>query len=355
MNNDGTLDLVTNGFGIEIWYGVGDGTFGPPQGFRGFGGRPHAIDVNSDGVVDIISDASRGVMYGERRETNRPPVANAGPDVTVSYTNLFLDEEDERTVYLTGILSSDPDQHRLDSEWRAPDGTVISNHDTVRAPQWAPGRYDLTLRVFDGRGGTSDDHMILTITGIPEIVLHTVRDGAAEHGAWSDVQDSTGASGFRKFNPDRGAAKVTMPAADPADYFEVWFTADPTQEYKLWIRGKAQNNSWSNDSAFVQFDSTVDASGAPAYRIGTTSALTFNLEECSGCGVAGWGWEDDGWGAVNQNGVTLRFAEGGPQRIRIQKREDGLSIDQIVLSAQRFKTTRPGKAKNDTTILPEAR
>ena len=77
-----------------------------------------------------------------------------------------------------------------------------------------------------------------------------------------------------------------------------------------------------------------------------------NLEECSGCGESGWGWEDDGWGAVNRNGVTLRFPDGGGQSIVIQQREDGVSIDQIVLSSEKYLTTRPGTAKNDQTILP---
>ena len=105
----------------------------------------------------------------------------------------------------------------------------------------------------------------------------------------------------------------------------------------------------------MQFDQSTDASGAPAYRIGTSSGLPFNLEECSGCGVSGWGWEDDGWGAVNRHGATIRFADGGWQRIRIQTREDGLSIDQVVLSARKYKTTRPGAATDDTTILPWTR
>ena len=67
--------------------------------------------------------------------------------------------------------------------------------------------------------------------------------------------------------------------------------------------------------------------------------------------MAGWGWEDDGWGAVNRNGTRLRFPEGGIQRVRIQVREDGVSVDQIVLSAETYRTTRPGRAKNDTLIL----
>ena len=38
--------------------------------------------------------------------------------------------------------------------------------------------------------------------------------------------------------------------------------------------------------------------------------------------------------------------------IRIQTREDGLSVDQIVLSAQRYFEFAPGNVRFDTTILP---
>ena len=40
-------------------------------------------------------------------------------------------------------------------------------------------------------------------------------------------------------------------------------------------------------------------------------------------------------------------------RIRVQSREDGVMIDQIVLSANKYKTTRPGGVKNDATILTQ--
>lgn len=46
------------------------------------------------------------------------------------------------------------------------------------------------------------------------------------------------------------------------------------------------------------------------------------------------------------------FRKFGHTTIRIQAREDGYSIDQIVLSASRFMSAAPGPLKNDTTILP---
>ena len=65
----------------------------------------------------------------------------------------------------------------------------------------------------------------------------------------------------------------------------------------------------------------------------------------------GWGWQDNGWG-VGVAGPPIYFARSGPQVIRVSTREDGFSIDQIVLSSGRYAVTSPGALKNDTTILP---
>ena len=147
-----------------------------------------------------------------------------------------------------------------------------------------------------------------------------------------------------------GAGRTTATA--PASYVELTFDAEAGKPYRLWIRGKAEGNFYGNDSVHVQFSGSVTSAGAATYRIGTTSSATFNLEACSGCGLSGWGWEDNGWG-TGVLGPQIYFAATGTQRVRIQTREDGLSIDQIVLSAQTYLTTSPGATKNDTTILPK--
>jgi hypothetical protein len=54
---------------------------------------------------------------------------------------------------------------------------------------------------------------------------------------------------------------------------------------------------------------------------------------------------------VNKNGVALRFTKSGIQWVRIQTREDGVSIDQFVLSSERYAAARPGAARNDATKL----
>jgi len=165
--------------------------------------------------------------------------------------------------------------------------------------------------------------------------------------------DSSAAGGFLIRNPNLGAAKILTPRASPTDYFELTFSANANVPYHFWFRGRAQNNHYSNDSMYVQFSDSVDENGNPIYRIGTTSAADPNLEDCSGCGLAGWGWQDNGWG-VGVMGPHIYFASSGTHTMRVQVREDGLSIDQIALSPSRFLTSSPGLLKNDTTIYAES-
>jgi len=183
-----------------------------------------------------------------------------------------------------------------------------------------------------------------------DIVLHTSR--ARAFGNWSLVADSTAADGKRLANPDNGAAKLLTPKAQPTDYFELDFQADAGVAYRLWIRGKAQSNYWGNDSAYLQFSDSVSTSGATQFRIGTTSATAYTVEDCSGCGVAGWGWNDNYYGAAT--GDLIAFASSGVHTVRVQVREDGLSIDQIVLSPVSYLAVAPGAAKNDTVILADS-
>src|SRR5262249_36250043 len=98
-------------------------------------------------------------------------------------------------------------------------------------------------------------------------------------------------------------------------------------------------------------DDSVDASGAAKYTIGTTNAAIVTLEDCINCGVSGWGWQDNGFGA-GVLGENMYFAASGTHRIRVQTREDGFRIDQIGPSPSTALPTSPGSLKNDTTILP---
>jgi hypothetical protein len=186
-----------------------------------------------------------------------------------------------------------------------------------------------------------------TLQGPADIVLYA-RDARLVEGNWQFSGDSTAATGTRLWEPDAGVPKIPTAAAAPANYFDLIFDAQAGVPYHLWLRLKADNDSYLNDSVFVQFSDSVDTNGAPLWQIGTTSATVVSLEDCSGCGEQGWGWNDNGYGTPGQ---LVMFATTGPHTIRIQQREDGVSIDQVVLSSATWLNTAPGANKNDTTIL----
>ena len=53
------------------------------------------------------------------------------------------------------------------------------------------------------------------------------------------------------------AAKVATPLAAPANYFDLTFNADSGVAYRVWMRAKADGNSYANDSVYLQFDQSV--------------------------------------------------------------------------------------------------
>jgi endonuclease/exonuclease/phosphatase family metal-dependent hydrolase len=181
-----------------------------------------------------------------------------------------------------------------------------------------------------------------------EVVLYTAST-ATVAGAWLLENDPSAASGRRIRNPDAGAPKAAAAAA-PADYFEMTFEALGGIPYHLWFRARADRDFYGNDSVSVQFSDSVTAAGAATARIGSTSAASMVLEDGPNAVIAGWGWQDNGYGP-GLFGSDIYFAQSGTHTIRVQRREDGVAIDQIVLSAGRFLHAAPGAVRNDATIL----
>jgi phosphatidylserine/phosphatidylglycerophosphate/cardiolipin synthase-like enzyme len=199
-------------------------------------------------------------------------------------------------------------------------------------------------------GGGDDDPPPPEEDAAPEIVLYASKGAPA--GQWGRVTDASAAGGAAMAQPDAGAPKIAQAWPAPSDYFDLSFMARADVPYRLWIRARAESNHWSNDSAHFQFSGSVTQDGTPAFRIGTTESTVVVLEDCSGCGLSGWGWQDNGYGR-GVLGPLVYFAESGQQTVRVQTREDGLRIDQLVLSPRQYLNAAPGALTNDTTILAE--
>jgi hypothetical protein len=204
-------------------------------------------------------------------------------------------------------------------------------------------------------GSRHDDGTILAAGGPPPppssstVVIWTANvPSTLVRGAWQFVSDASAAGGRALRNPDAGAAKVVPARSTPASYFDATFTAQAGTAYHVWVRGRADGDSWANDSIHIQFDGAVNASGAPIARIGTTASLEAVLQEAGGAAPHGWAWTDNGWGAL---GAHVYFASSGVHTIRVQQREDGITIDQIVLSPDTYLTSPPGARLDDATVL----
>jgi hypothetical protein len=228
-------------------------------------------------------------------------------------------------------------------------GALIGSSDgPAFATTWSipsPGEYAFSAIAVDDRGASAASSTA-TVSTESEIVLYASQV-AKMAGNYALTANAAAAGGYILANRDDNAAKVPSPLASPASYAEFSFYAQAGRPYHLWLRGYAHGNDPYNDSAYVQFDGASDA------RIGSTSARTVNLEDCGGCGLSGWAWQDDGWG-VGVLGAPIYFERTGLQTLRIQPREDGFNIDQIVLSPETYVLTAPGALKNDTTILASA-
>ena len=133
----------------------------------------------------------------------------------------------------------------------------------------------------------------------------------ARAGKWVVSTDATAGGGKTMRHPDAGAAKITTAKASPTDYFEVTFSAAAGVPYQITLLGKADQDYWGNDSVFIQFSGSVNASGTAIWRIGTSSATEVNLEDCSGCGLSGWKWQDNAYG-VNVAYTPVYFATRPP-------------------------------------------
>jgi thermitase len=92
--------------------------------------------------------------------TNAPPVANAGPDQTVTDS----DGNGSELVTVDGSASFDPDGNIVSYEWR--EGTTVIGLGAVQSV-WLPvGVHTLTLDVKDNAGASSTDSAIVTVKAL---------------------------------------------------------------------------------------------------------------------------------------------------------------------------------------------
>jgi hypothetical protein len=119
----------------------------------------------------------------------------------------------------------------------------------------------------------------------------------------------------------------------------------------LWLRLQALARSKYNDAVWVQFSDAL-ANGSAVYPLNSTSALLINLAtDAMAASLNGWGWCNGAYW-LSQS-TTITFATSGTHTLRMQVREDGVQLDQIVLSPTTYLNAAPGPVTLDPTIVPK--
>ena len=180
-------------------------------------------------------------------------------------------------------------------------------------------------------------------------VILRAGDVVRRRGDWTTRGDATAADGLSLASGNRGWSSITRPQTSAPHAVDFTFTAVAGVRYRVWLRMRATGNAKSNDSVWLQYTGAVDARWRSQYALGSRSGMLVTRQQCPSCGISGWGWTDNAWWTGRAGAVVFRTT--GAQRLRIQTREDGVVIDQVVLSPTRFYGEAPGSSEHDATIV----
>lgn len=181
--------------------------------------------LNADGVENLKPDSGEayiffGSRFGPPAPPNQPPIANAGPDQTVTVGTL---------VTLDGSGSSDPDDDPIAFAWRfvsQPEGSTatLTDADSSQA-KFTPdvvGDYIIEVVVTDPDGATDSDQV--TVTAQPP--APTRKKGDVDNDGDVDIIDAKLAAefivGLRELDAQaRWAADVREPCQPDDSHIDV--------------------------------------------------------------------------------------------------------------------------------------
>jgi hypothetical protein len=351
--------FTVKGAGADIW-GSADAF---QYAYQPFGGDGEIVArVTSEQNTDVYAKA--GVMIRDTLSANSSHVVLYSlPDGRIEV--LARPSNGSLTSYIGGTTSTFPVWLKLIRSGSTV--TAAVSQDGARWTAIATASPNLSASATTGLVVTSHnssvlnrstfDHVGVTVStslspppGNVVIYASDIPTGSL-HGTWAFASDSRSPNGVKLATPNNGNSYTSAPLSFPSDYVDVAFSASAYTPYTLWLRLRALGNSKSNDSVWVQF-SDAKTAGGPAYLVSTTSGLFVNLAiDNSGRSLSDWGWQNTAYSLFQE--TTITFTTTGTHTLRLQVREDGVEVDQIVLSPSTYIQTAPGPTNNDSTIVPK--
>jgi regulation of enolase protein 1 (concanavalin A-like superfamily) len=353
--------FTVSGSGADIW-GTADGFRYAYQPLPGDG----EIVARVTAVQNTSSFAKAGVMIRQSLQAGSPHVILDSRPNSAGIELMTRAAANGQTSYLGGSSLGTPVWLRLSRSGGTVTAAVSSNGTAWTTSGSAPlptGNALVGLvvsSVNNSQLNTSTfDNVTATIGSAPPppppapniVVYATDVPAAGLHGGWTKVADASAAAGIKLSTPNIGESHTDAPLATPGTYFDATFSAPANTPYTIWLRLQALNNDKLNDAVWVQF-SDARVGGAPIYGLDTTSGLLVNLATSSSAtSLDHWGWQNAAYWLSQP--VTVSFASAGTHTIRVQIREDGVQLDQIVLSPSQYFSSAPGSVTNDGTIVPK--
>ena len=123
--------------------------------------------------------------------------------------------------------------------------------------------------------------------------------------------------------------------------------------YRFWMRIRALGNTKFNDAVWVQFSEAQGERLADLPAEFDVSGLLVNLATDAGAAsLNSWGWANGAYWLSQP--ATFMFSSTGTHTMRIQIREDGVQLDQIVLSPTTYLNDAAGPANQRPDDRAEA-
>lgn len=244
---------------------------------------------------------------------NQPPVANAGPDVSVPAGG---------SVAFSGGLSSDPDGDVVKHVWSFGDGSsalgVLVTHTYA-----APGTYVASLTVTDNAGATATDSLVVTVTNAvlanrPPVasagpdVAGTVGTAVAFHGGGSVDPDGPIAAYAWDFGDGGTAAGVAVSHA---------YAAAGQYTVRLTVTDAAGATGF--DTAVVTVTAALNqppvasAGADQAGLVGTDFAFNGSGSRDPDGSLASYFWSFGDGTAGSGVAVLHRYASAGTYQVRL--------------------------------------
>jgi len=227
---------------------------------------------STDRTFTTASPSSPPVVVYPSQPSNKPPVADAGPDRTV-YVNV--------AIHLSGAGSRDPDGAIEQYDWSFGDGDqgsgVKVKHVYVEA-----GIYIASLQVTDDDGETSTDNCTVTVQPVPAPLEAKIFDEVPA--------DQTGYVVDASFGAD---ITVTVDTTGPVSVTVIKYESNPHPEDPMPDGGVPKYADI--------FVSDPDAVDWPIYV-----EMTYTDEEIEGLDENSLGmyyWKDGGWHRCSDTGV----------------------------------------------------